>query len=1018
VVNRVSTVGVVIGAITFAFLLALLLSAGRNPILRRIALRNAVRWPGSTALVVFGTMIGTAMITGSLVVGDNVRDWVYRDIEERLGEIDQVVFLPDPHGVTGGRVQQNPDMLFFPTDLVAPFAIEQINNTLEADKSRASVNGVLPVIQRAVPVRGVSGATGEVTGALGEIMVLAVDWHQLARFGDDPPDVGQPIPGAAVISETSAELLNLAVGDTVQIITGDGTSDFPVETIVPRRGIAGYGGLGWEGLQGTIMISLSDGQTLFAAGESEVNSVLVSHTGKVTESHANSDDIRATLEPLLHNADLRGQFQIFPIKDHLVQEAIFIPIVFLIFSSFVVVAGIALTVNIYVSLAEERRGSMGITRALGMRRGHLIRLYLYEGAIYSLLAAAAGVAVGLGLARVIFLGISRTVDVVEFGEFIFQPGSLLVAAATGVLISMGTVLFTSLRTSHINIVAAMRGLAEPRQVHRSWRTMAWPLLVVLSGIGLTVVALTTSAVFAWVLGPVLLIVGVGFLIRGTGLYIGIRALQARGVLTTSFLAAMVYAWMTNEFSAVVQQEHEASPLAFILIALVLIFGGVGVLALNLPLMLKPLQWMSTRARRALPMMRMALAYPGAKPAGTSFTILMFTVVLFVVTLMHVMLGLFSESIEDISEFDFGGFDVLAFPNPANPLPDFGERIRESDTPELAAVSDVAGLFFANVELPDYRQSDYDKHRSGDADETAGALNEQLIGVDDVFLRKTRTVLSERASEFASDRDVWDAMVENPNLVIVDNEYRADGADRDRPPLSPGDTIMLEHPESGTAVEKQVAGVMQIQFFWQTPMRGILVNAETMQNEFSTGEINAPPLYLVSVEPQIDDRAVSAAIERELFETGIQTTSVSEMVDEERQWLGFMRIIQGFLGFGLFVGVAGLAVVATRAVHQRRRDIGTLRALGFRRGMILGYFLAEAALVALIGILLGTGIGSLSSVILYRYVLPEGTDIAFAYPTTEVTLTGLGIFVIALAFTVTPAIRASNLSVVEALRPME
>src|SRR5207302_7911814 len=42
----------------------------RRPVLRRLALRNAARRPRETALVILGALLGTAIMTGSFVVGD------------------------------------------------------------------------------------------------------------------------------------------------------------------------------------------------------------------------------------------------------------------------------------------------------------------------------------------------------------------------------------------------------------------------------------------------------------------------------------------------------------------------------------------------------------------------------------------------------------------------------------------------------------------------------------------------------------------------------------------------------------------------------------------------------------------------------------------------------------------------------------------------------------------------------------------------------------------------------------
>ncbi|MGZ4415667.1 MAG: hypothetical protein ACXVRZ_15025, partial [Gaiellaceae bacterium] len=53
-------------SLPFLFILA------RRPILRRLALRNAMRRPREALLVVLGSLLGAAIITGSAVVGDTM----------------------------------------------------------------------------------------------------------------------------------------------------------------------------------------------------------------------------------------------------------------------------------------------------------------------------------------------------------------------------------------------------------------------------------------------------------------------------------------------------------------------------------------------------------------------------------------------------------------------------------------------------------------------------------------------------------------------------------------------------------------------------------------------------------------------------------------------------------------------------------------------------------------------------------------------------------------------------------
>ena len=73
-------------------------------------------------------------------------------------------------------------------------------------------------------------------------------------------------------------------------------------------------------------------------------------------------------------------------------------------------------------------------------------------------------------------------------------------------------------------------------------------------------------------------------------------------------------------------------------------------------------------------------------------------------------------------------------------------------------------------------------------------------------------------------------------------------------------------------------------------------------------------------------------------------------------LVFDRLLEGFLGLGLIVGVAALGVVTARAVVERRQQIGVLRAIGYQRRMVQASLLIESSFIALTAILVGTVLG--------------------------------------------------------------
>src|SRR5688572_3878397 len=76
----------------------------RGPLARRLALRQLNRRRGEAALVVAGSVLGTAIIVGSLVVGDTLDHSFKQEAYRTLGVVDEVVSSPDPaRGVEAAR---------------------------------------------------------------------------------------------------------------------------------------------------------------------------------------------------------------------------------------------------------------------------------------------------------------------------------------------------------------------------------------------------------------------------------------------------------------------------------------------------------------------------------------------------------------------------------------------------------------------------------------------------------------------------------------------------------------------------------------------------------------------------------------------------------------------------------------------------------------------------------------------------------------------------------------------------
>src|SRR6476660_10002992 len=86
---------VAILSLPFLFVLA------RKPVLRRLALRNATLRPRETVLVILGSLLGTAIMTGSFVVGDTFNSSIRRGAHTQLGPVDEVVSASGQSDVAG-----------------------------------------------------------------------------------------------------------------------------------------------------------------------------------------------------------------------------------------------------------------------------------------------------------------------------------------------------------------------------------------------------------------------------------------------------------------------------------------------------------------------------------------------------------------------------------------------------------------------------------------------------------------------------------------------------------------------------------------------------------------------------------------------------------------------------------------------------------------------------------------------------------------------------------------------------
>jgi putative ABC transport system permease protein len=131
-------------------------------------------------------------------------------------------------------------------------------------------------------------------------------------------------------------------------------------------------------------------------------------------------------------------------------------------------------------------------------------------------------------------------------------------------------------------------------------------------------------------------------------------------------------------------------------------------------------------------------------------------------------------------------------------------------------------------------------------------------------------------------------------------------------------------------------------------------------------------------------------------------------------LALLKLMTGFLALGLVVGIAGLGVISTRAVVERWQQIGMLRALGYRRSLVQRSFLMESSFIAILGLLIGAGVGIWQS---YTFFVTNQTfgAVDFHVPVVEIAFILVGSYLATLLTTFLPSRAAARVAPAEALR---
>ena len=759
---------------------------------------------------------------------------------------------------------------------------------------------------------------------------------------------------------------------------------------------------------------------------------------------------------------------------------------FLIMSLFSIMVGILLIFLIFVMLAAARRSEMGMARAVGAKRDHLVRMFLFEGTAYSLISAAVGVVLGLAVSALLVTVVNRIIATFEADFQLtrhFELRSAIVAYCLGMVITFATVAFSSYRVSRLNIVMAIRGLPEPLLPSQEspflvrfvilLKAIAHPPIFLIQGLksllklrfrgflrnmGLAVlwaippfwiVYIAVGLLrFSWpyllrgwltfLLGLLLTVLdirlwerdslfggGVSLVILGLGLMLrtglkrtSIRA-EVRDRIAFSLTGVVILVFWSlppDTFKAITGDLQGDFDVMFVS-GIAMVAAAVWTVMYNSDLLLKGLSAVTGRIGKLRPVLVTAVAYPMSAKFRTGLTLAMFAMVIFTLMVMSVLTNSFTASFSDDLETVVGGWDIQGSVNFNTPIENIRGDIESDPDLRIEDFEAIGGFTMVPIGI---RQVDAENQQWH---------NYAIRAANDEFLETNEYKLKLIADGYGTTaEEVWRALKSDPTLAVTEGQAISTrpGADSEFGVIEEGiyyeDETMapldieVREPRTGAVVRLTIIGVLDRVHESFDEFLGLIVSKSALDNAVP---FPVPiTTYQFKVAEGADMDQIAKELEVSFQEHGMEAVVLQDQFEEGlAAFRAFINMFIGFMALGLVVGVAALGVVSTRAVVERRQQIGVLRAIGYKRRMVQLSFMLESSFIALFGTAIGVILGLILS---YNAIADiraeEGEEnLRWVVPWLQIVLIIAGTYIFALIATFIPARQASRIYPAEALR---
>ena len=975
----------ILSLIVASMVLSIMVLALRNIVLFKMGVRNFLRRPKETVIVVAGLLVSTAIVSGSLVAGDTMDYMIVKTSYDALGSIDESISA-------AGQ--------YFNYSVYEKLASDQHATGL--------VHGISPVIFTTAP--SVDDRTNGISTT--EVQLYGTNFTADKAFGDftlidgSQSDATDLHSNEVIINGKLARDINARVGDSLAVNYGvPGTTfstyNFTIKHIARDVGKAQYG------LAKTVFLPLDAVQSVVQKPQ-QINTVHVTNTGSVESGVTKSNEVVNALNQSL--AGLPSTFQVKAVKQDMLKMAqdtgAQMASMFVLFGSFSIIAGAMLIVSIFVMLAEERKSELGVARAIGVERRHLMQMFIFEGASYAVLAAALGAILGLGTGAGLVYGFNSIIasQNAKYGITLalhYNWSSIANAFLMGVIITLTTIIVASFRISKLNIIHAIRDIKETGQFEATKRLLLFGGLLAAAGVVMYLAASSNYTVK--VIAPAMAIFGVAIM--------GRRFATHERIFSLASLVLVAYLMYLNVIASASIPFGDAM-LMFGLSGFLMVIGIILIIFFNASLVIRGLTGTLGRIRSLQAVLKSVVAYPLNNRFRTGMTVTMFALIIFII----VMGSIASATFQPASEKQTGGYDIRAWSIApltnltALSLPGGAPAPVPQQHANYAAGTPRAGLNVPPIDASklDYYDGLYTTQVSGMKINNQNPIYrgpplDTIYGVDANFTRHSQYSFKDLAQGTTS-QDVWRSL-SDPSNVVVDSNY----AYGDQQSVKLGDTITV--PAASGARTFKVAGVLDEYY-----LHGVFMGKTAMQKMFP--QVQGDTLFMLKLAREATPLDVTYDLKKGYKTFGMDAEVIRDEVQlMNQQTQAFMQLIDIFLGLGLIIGIASLGTVTVRSILERRQQIGMLRAIGFQQTQVVRSLLMEGLFTAALGTSVGVGTGIVLTYGIYLS-FAQKDSYQFTVPWVQLVVILLAVFTAAIVCITIPARNAAKIPPADAVRYTE